>query len=229
MPVKYDKDLALFLADCCIETHDEFKNDQIIVSDGYELVEKFIGDSAFHTAELFGYIIKSNDSVILAFRGTESIPDWIADGEFERVKYPYAKAGKSHKGFTSIYSSSREQIHSALNQVSIDHQLFVTGHSLGAALAIVSIPDLIENSKFKKPIIYSFAGPRVGNHDFVSAYNKMIENSVRFVNIHDIVPKVPPKEFGYGHTKNEVQLDFQYHSIIKNHSIKNYKSAIASQ
>ena len=46
------------------------------------------------------------------------------------------------------------------------NNLYTTGHSLGAALAVVPTPDLLMKTGFENPVMYNFAGPRVGDTDF---------------------------------------------------------------
>lgn len=79
--------------------------------------------------------------------------------------------------------------------------IYITGHSLGAALATIAamdiaVIDLAQEDKIKNPInLYTFASPRVGDNTFAKAFNEFINetriNAFRFANSEDIVPKVP--------------------------------------
>lgn len=75
----------------------------------------------------------------------------------------------------------------------------ITGHSLGAALAVLSSYDIAECGWNKRsgpagdiPItVFSFAGPRVGNSPFKDRLEKLGVKVLRIVNVNDVVPRVP--------------------------------------
>ncbi|MCH7519325.1 MAG: hypothetical protein IH964_09900 [Candidatus Dadabacteria bacterium] len=51
------------------------------------------------------------------------------------------------------------------------NNLFITGHSLGAALAFLAFPDFSQNvGMIDSVTMYNFAGPAVGDSQFVSTY-----------------------------------------------------------
>lgn len=70
--------------------------------------------------------------------------------------------------------------------------LTITGHSLGAALAILSAYDIRSNfSNAPMVTVISFGGPRVGNRTFRRILEKSKANVLRIVNSDDLVTKVP--------------------------------------
>ena len=74
--------------------------------------------------------------------------------------------------------------------------MYITDHSLGAALATVATPELENNPLFKKRIAacYTFGSPRVGN----SQYDKSFKAPIyRMVNTTDIVTVIPLLAIGY--------------------------------
>ncbi|HEY2084627.1 MAG TPA: lipase family protein, partial [Mycobacterium sp.] len=76
-------------------------------------------------------------------------------------------------------------------------QILVTGHSLGAALAVLAAPDIAQNMPPNtiEPRLITFAGPRVGVSDFAEKFNAAIESCYRVVNFLDIVPLLPPAPY----------------------------------
>ena len=94
--------------------------------------------------------------------------------------------------------------------------LYITGHSLGAALAVVAFPDLSVNTSISNVFMYNFAGPAVGNSDFTSKYESLYGDnhaSFRVVNTNDLVPKLPPlgldcTDLMYEHVSGEHQITF---------------------
>jgi kumamolisin len=87
----------------------------------------------------------------------------------------------------------------------------VTGHSLGAALATLYTMENACTKKITSPAVCTFASPRVGDTDFVSAFNALGLTSWRIVNQPDVVPNLPPESFGFAHV-NTLQ---QYSSTGK--------------
>jgi lipase (class 3) len=82
----------------------------------------------------------------------------------------------------------------------------VTGHSLGSALATLFVMENKAKNKFDTSTICTFASPRVGNTEFVGAFNELPLTSWRIVNTQDVVPKVPlhiPLLFDYQHVDRE--------------------------
>lgn len=95
--------------------------------------------------------------------------------------------------------------------------LFITGHSLGASVAVVAFPDMAENlANIDNVTMYNFAGPAVGDSDFVSTYEAIESDnriSFRVVNTNDLVPMLPPlgldcTNFSYFHVNNEETITF---------------------
>ncbi|KAI5437255.1 hypothetical protein KIW84_023393, partial [Lathyrus oleraceus] len=70
--------------------------------------------------------------------------------------------------------------------------IYMTGHSLGGALAILLALELSSNQLAKRGVIsitmYNFGSPRVGNKRFVKVYNEKVKDSWRIVNHKDIIP-----------------------------------------
>jgi len=153
-------------------------------------------DTGTDTHVLIG---ESADYLILAFRGTASIRNWITDSEFERVNLVACEDGsisKVHKGFERALNSVWERIYARLGGSQVFNvqnckPIFVTGHSLGGALAILAALTLHRNG-FQVAQVYTFGQPRVGNGDFKRRYEKFLGNrTFRVVYEEDIVARVP--------------------------------------
>jgi len=89
----------------------------------------------------------------------------------------------------------------------------VTGHSLGASLATLNAVDIAYNKINKSshgkefPVTaFVFASPKVGDLNFLNAFNKLKHLHVmRIHNILDIVPKCPP--IGYFDVGQEIIIN----------------------
>ncbi|MCD7032603.1 lipase family protein [Metabacillus sp. GX 13764] len=230
-----NKDAAVLLADCSLLTYEQFsQNGQFTVPAGYRHLLSFKARSIYEE-EWFGFLIESEETVILAFRGTQSDPDWIADANIGQTPYPYADAGMVHKGFLSIYNTCREEILTFLHSLSPKKKLLITGHSLGAALAALSALDIEENSAFKSPLMYTYGGPRIGCQKFVSAFQQTPIQYLRFANLSDLVPLLPPTKiknpyteavYTYRHLPRLFLFSIQKGSIKENHSMYTYLEAV---
>ena len=116
----------------------------------------------------------------------------------------------------------RKTIGTILNQI-LDwkekypsYSVFVTGHSLGAALCVLAAIDLqmttllditVYNYGGKNKSVRSpkrFVDPRVGNEIFSHNYRKLLPNTFRIVNERDVVPHLPFEFLGFYHIPREV-------------------------
>lgn len=148
------------------------------------------------------FIAHSGSAVVIAFRGTENIKDWLTNAGFDFQNTPN---GKIHKGFDNALNSVWNQIVQTLKEV---HQygqpLWITGHSLGGALAALATARLvldIDPDIYKSVHgLYTFGQPRVGDRTFVKTLDDEIKHRYfRFVNNNDIVPRVPVRLNQYQH------------------------------
>jgi pimeloyl-ACP methyl ester carboxylesterase len=152
----------------------------------------FCAESTDTQAMLF----KFDDFVVLAFRGTEQkIKDFKTDIDFKKVCIDQEKNINVHEGFYKAFSSIWPQILPELEILKVP--VFYTGHSLGGALATLAA--------YKRPTdaIYTFGSPRVGDSNFAYAIDS---EHFRVVDDTDIIPDMPPFEFGYRHTGSSVFL-----------------------
>ena len=103
--------------------------------------------------------------------------------------------GSVTAGFRGIYVSLRQQIIEAIKTINIsgDSHIYVTGHSLGGALATLAIPDILANTKFTKEKItlYTFASPRCGDSTFAENFEKQGVKHWRIANTEDLVTTLP--------------------------------------
>ncbi|MEW9699250.1 lipase family protein [Paenibacillus sp. SI8] len=233
----FDNRTAIFLAAICAQTYSQFENGAFIVPRSYTIVTTFKAASYKGQEEDFGFILESSDTIVLAFRGTNTRSDWISDAIASQDKYPYLRnSGMVHRGFLHIYESPRKKILTALNKLSSKKELWITGHSLGGGLSTLSAVDVAANTKFKCPSVYTYASPRVGNLAFSKTFNSLIAGHHRIYNAHDFVPLLPPliyrspktdQTYHYIHVKKGYELDFQKGSIAANHAIGNYFSDLS--
>jgi triacylglycerol lipase len=145
-------------------------------------------------------LVLSNDSaIVVAFRGTEpdKLKDWMSDLDTQFVDGPF---GQVHCGFKLALSHVWDELDACVAAFQDKGQsLWLTGHSLGAALATLAAARWRE---VDKPVhgLYSFGGPRVGNRTFERTFNQDFgARNFRFVNNADLVTRVPLRAMGFSH------------------------------
>ncbi|GAV72142.1 Lipase_3 domain-containing protein [Cephalotus follicularis] len=158
--------------------------------------------------------------ITVAWRGTVTRLEWIVDlmdflkpVSSNKIPCPDPTV-KAESGFLDLYTdkdescqfckvSAREQILSEVKRLlevyaNEEISITMTGHSLGAALAILSAYDIVEtglnvmqDGRAVPVCVFSFSGPRVGNVRFKERIEMLGVKVLRVVNEHDIVPKSP--------------------------------------
>jgi Lipase (class 3)/Trypsin-like peptidase domain len=145
------------------------------------------------------FVASSAGAVMVAFRGTESTGDWLANLNVLGTSQPY---GIVHRGFHTGFTIVKSRIEQQLRRLP-DRKVVLTGHSLGGALATIAAAEW--QGVFPIVAIYTYGQPAVGRGTFPAFmqehYGEMFN---RFVNDDDIVPLVPP---GYRHVGRLSQFD----------------------
>lgn len=143
---------------------------------------------------LQGFVAGGDALVVVAFRGSEEILDWLANFNFpQRSAASYGFAGRVHQGFASTLDSGWSEIVGAVEEFGgSDRPVLVTGHSLGGSLATLAAARLSHGGYDVAPV-YTFGNPRVGDVDFADqAWQVLQGRAYRFVNRRDVVPRLPP-------------------------------------
>ena len=143
------------------------------------------------------------DGVIVAFRGTlppswqswPSMLDWLQDLMCEPESRPDLP-GKVHTGFYDATSATIADVAAKVKGLNPDgtKQVYVTGHSLGGAMAAISAWLLQATYGIKIAQVMTFAAPKPGDGAFQAAYQKVFTNHVRYENYDDVVPLLPPAD-----------------------------------
>lgn len=150
----------------------------------------FVSVKTFDKNGTQAFIARRADMVALVFRGTEGkLEDITTDLKARLIK---SKAGKVHNGFNLAYESVKDEIRAAIEQIT-DVPIYITGHSLGAALATLATFDL---NRDNLAACYTFGSPRVGDK---SLDWKIKIPVYRVVNSTDIVANVPLMAMKYQH------------------------------
>jgi triacylglycerol lipase len=133
------------------------------------------------------YVLSDKTDVIIACRGTEpsELSDVLADLKIFPVKHHVA--GRVHRGFYAEYNKVIPGIKEALSKHNKkgDKTVWVTGHSLGGAMAVLVASEIRPNGG-----LHTFGQPRVGNVKFLSTLTGI--SYYRYRNNNDAVTIIPP-------------------------------------
>jgi predicted lipase len=165
----------------------------------------------------------SDGEVVVAFRGTESLTDWMVNLTRYKTQFVHLPHTRVHAGFLKQYNALRSQIMRHISRLSNEHtRIIVTGHSLGGALATLFAAELAHTIPKLSVSCYAFGSPRVGDASFVKAIHELSNLTIiRFNNAYDVIPWMP--YFGFVHTNEVVHLrttGIRWFDFRKRHSIR---------
>jgi len=138
-------------------------------------------------------------AIVIAFRGTAKITQLIQEALTSVVPVPcwFDTSLSLNAFFYSceglLYDSMKVEVQRLLANYQ-GYNLYVTGHSLGAAVASITIMHLVYDGvvNSSRPIIYTFGEPRVGDYKFAQKFNALFPTANRVVHYKDIVAHLPP-------------------------------------
>jgi hypothetical protein len=179
------------------------------------------------------YLVQSEDGrvVILCYRGTqpEDIISILTDADVlpEQIKVDLDdKDYYVHAGFYRNMRATRylviEALKRAVDGYSVERKdppekvpdpleaLYITGHSLGGAMAALMGVGLVSEPAYKDiadklKAIYTFGQPMLGDQDFAQACENqknasgihvLRDNLIRYIYERDVVPHLPPRPVG---------------------------------
>ena len=189
--------------------------------DTFEFVQS--GGRMFDT-ELIVMSPSEGDFVIVVFRGSEriggpvsAIKDSIltdANCRMLDVSEQLGEDVKVHAGFWNAFVPIKDSVAEAIDKqggFSPKKKLWITGNSLGAALADLCAASL-EKDGHNVHAVYTYGAPMCGNEYFRKLYQEELGiKCQRYVNDNDIVPLLPPKkvfrEFRHVGTANIIKDD----------------------
>lgn len=160
----------------------------ILREKGFELIKTFNSEAS----DCQAFLCRKPDQgmAVLAFRGTEmkgDLKDVKTDvrARLETVQHN-GQTVRIHSGYYRQFVSLKEEIEAALSAEELQgDQLFITGHSLGGALAVTATKFLASD---RTGACYTFGSPPVGTKQFDVDIKTPIYRIIHHV---DIVPRLP--------------------------------------
>lgn len=137
--------------------------------------------------------------------------NWIRDLQFKQITFRSIK-GRVHYGFATGYGALREDLLKAVDQAIAlirntqnyalkKTMIYITGHSLGGALAQMCAADFVASSYYPQLNLelWTYGSPRVGNIDFADFIHSRVKTVFRITYKNDVVPEVPPFLWDFWH------------------------------
>lgn len=190
------------------------------------LEANFVKYISNEVTDIHSYIVTDHrkKEIHIVFRGTQSIRNWIMNLNAFLVhlkgqpRWSFAKLNTTkvssdimvHSGFLINYMSIRDRLMKTirkLKQKHQDHHIFINGHSLGGALALLCGIDIHQQMQFQNVSIVTVGGPRVGNLEFDQYMKQTGYRIFRVINHGDVVPHLPLKVMGYADIDFEAFID----------------------
>lgn len=192
----------------------------------------------FDVRDVQGFTGVYRGRFVVVFKATDSAFDWIRNLALFMKTIPYGNHRtpiRLHYGFYRAYLAVRKLIHQRFEE-SYCAAVLTTGHSLGAALAVLCAVDLqyncFGNVTMNKELVYCYnmGMPRVGNEAFCRSYNRRVPRTYRIVCGGDIATKLPWEFLGYRHIDNEVvigrQMPVKFFGCVRDHYPCQYEKAL---
>lgn len=134
--------------------------------------------------------VLNSKELVIAFRGTQSTPDWMSNLNTGMETGPGGAI--VHAGFNRLYGRLSDALHDAVSKAQPDSVHFV-GHSLGGALATLAMADFGLSSGGKPCHLYTFGAPRVGGFGLSSQLRTLLTPGTvrRVYAVSDPVPMIP--------------------------------------
>lgn len=147
-----------------------------------------LGDSIrpFECEAFHGFVAAQQNMRIVAFRGTVSIGNALTDAEAALIRHDIFP-GLIHFGFSRAAQVVYPTVCDLLKTFRGDLPIWVTGHSLGGAMASL-VAHWLASDGFPVRAVYTYGSPRPGDRKFQGAYRLP---NYRFVNDNDLVPHLP--------------------------------------
>ena len=149
----------------------------------------------FDKSESQGFVCWDEDVVVISFRGTEKkISDWLRN--LKMTTHDTMRYGKVHEGFYGGYKAVEPDLKRILKSAgATNKKIWITGHSLGGALAAIAGALLFD--EFPAYGFATYGQPKLADELLVNFYRKQYgARFSRFKNNNDIVTRIPP---GFDH------------------------------
>lgn len=165
--------------------------------------EEFTADEDLGSTN--GFVARNAEHLVIAFRGSDDVLDLAVNLAAAQDDTQEEYQGAVHRGFMRALEGVWIELRHLIDSHHTEGQsVWITGHSLGGALATLTAKRL---AQFMDPVhCITFGQPRVGDPEFFENYKVKHH---RYVNELDVIPKLPPRGVftRYWHVGREERMD----------------------
>ncbi|KAH7715473.1 class 3 lipase protein [Aphelenchoides avenae] len=183
----------------------------------FEVKQIYTASCGNSTCLAYTAISKKDKAIIVAFRGSCTLGQVLEEHDDllnkSAIKLPQGGKVAHYFGtaFNHLWKAGLGKGFAGLLRGHGDYEIWITGHSLGAALASVAASAIAtSHTHIRQHIrLITFGEPRVGNVEFARSLESMVQESYRITRSNDIVvnfpspPNVPGVLF-YHHHQHEI-------------------------
>jgi Lipase (class 3) len=168
--------------------------------------------SIIRTKCFVAIVVPARDLFLVGVRGTQFAYDWFLNVRITKKRNQIGD--RFHSGFYSeahkLFVLLRQDLANRLqrNRRSTDPRLFLSGHSLGGAIAAI----LHQHDMTPAAGCYTFAAPRICS----SRSLDRISQPFALRRELDIVPHLPPKSFGYADFADQKRTNGSPYESVSN-------------
>lgn len=164
--------------------------------DAAAIAGRFGGDwlpanvSAFSAGDIEGFVTCQDEDAIVAFRGSQTLGDWIYNAAISLVDWP--GGGKVHEGFSAALDAVWPEVRQRQEALPTGKKLWFCGHSLGGALALLGAERLRRDTGRIADGVFTFGMPKLANAAFMEEIDRHFTGrTFFFLNQGDPVPWLP--------------------------------------
>lgn len=177
-------DAAVLLAEACRVAYESFEKG----GKPWAATQGFQSSAGCDEGNTQMFWAETNDIALLVFRGTSNIGQWVRDARILPAFHPW---GLVHRGFKTGVSVVADALAAFTAVAKARKCVWITGHSLGGALAALVAANLRQEGIV--PMVYTYGQPRLGYWNFSDRFdNELTGRNYRFINQSDIVARLPP-------------------------------------
>ncbi|KAL8995052.1 MAG: hypothetical protein Q9169_005151 [Polycauliona sp. 2 TL-2023] len=180
--------------------------------------------------DVTGYVAIDNTRAltVLAFRGSSSVRNFVADANFVAKPTDICPSCTAHNGFWDSWVEARTGVLAALKTAAASHpnnRVIITGHSLGGAIANLAAAEIRKSGITAD--LYTYGAPRIAGRvlsDLITNQNK--GGNYRVTHKNDPVPRLPPVALGFVHISPEYYISSPNNVVPTANDITQYDGRI---
>ncbi|OCL14584.1 alpha/beta-hydrolase [Glonium stellatum] len=155
----------------------------------------------------FVAVDSTNSLIVVSFRGTESVRNWLADADFPVTTTDICTGCEACAGFWNSWIEARTGVLAAVQSAKTanpSYQVAAVGHSLGGAIADFAAAELRNGGM--DIALYTFGAPRIGYKTVSDYISNQSSKNYRVTHWDDPVPHLPFAILGFVHISPEYYI-----------------------